>query len=197
MSLFSNEANSSSYVAGAILYKIPGIEVLGDGGPFSHLVLGHSLLHGLVAITSILGLCFDRIGGRIAFYMASSWFCLLRRSRYHQFRCCLIHRLEQWVYFCFGTSWGLRGLGYRFFLCCASFSQRGGSWDSLTPLIAAGAAIKQHILWQWRTIVISFLVGLGFRISALKWISKSFSDPLSVLVLATILAYFHSRWCSI
>ncbi|MFZ0742992.1 MAG: hypothetical protein WAM85_01225, partial [Terracidiphilus sp.] len=57
LSLFNNELNSASHVTGAILVTIPGVEVLAQGGPFSHLILGHSVLHGLVAITSIMGLC--------------------------------------------------------------------------------------------------------------------------------------------
>ena len=31
--------------------------MLANGGPFSHLILGHSMLHGLGAITAIMGLC--------------------------------------------------------------------------------------------------------------------------------------------
>ena len=57
LSLFTDESNSSSHVTGAILFKIPEVAVLADGGPFSHLILGHSMLHGLGAITAIMGLC--------------------------------------------------------------------------------------------------------------------------------------------
>src|SRR5271157_6292 len=57
LSLFTDERNSSSPVTGAILFKIPGVEVRSDGGPFSHLILGHSTLHALGAITAIMGLC--------------------------------------------------------------------------------------------------------------------------------------------
>ena len=57
LSLFTDERVSSSHVTGAIVVNIPWITVLADGGPFSHLVLGHSALHGLVTITAILGLC--------------------------------------------------------------------------------------------------------------------------------------------
>jgi hypothetical protein len=57
LSLFTNESNSSSHVSGAILFEIPEVAVLADGGPFSHLILGHSMLHGLIAITAIMGLC--------------------------------------------------------------------------------------------------------------------------------------------
>jgi hypothetical protein len=187
MSLFSNEANSSSYVAGAILYKIPGIEVLGDGGPFSHLVLGHSLLHGLVAITSILGLCL--IGS--ADGSPSTWralgFVLLPALAVPTNSVAALYIVGAVGILLFwdklGSPWTWLSILLMLCFFLAAWRIMGFTHSS----DAAGAAIKQHILWQWRTIVISFLVGLGFRISALKWISKSFSDPLSVLVLATIL----------
>src|ERR1700722_9185922 len=60
LSLFTDERNSSSPVTGAILFTIPTVAVPADGGPFSHLVLGHSMLHGLGAVTAIMGLCLLR-----------------------------------------------------------------------------------------------------------------------------------------
>ena len=48
LALFTDERNSSSRVTGALLFKIPGVDVKSDGGPFSHFILGHSLLHALV-----------------------------------------------------------------------------------------------------------------------------------------------------
>ena len=60
LSLFTDELNSSSYVTGAILFVIPTVAVPADGGPFSHLILGHSMLHGLGAVTAIMGVCLIR-----------------------------------------------------------------------------------------------------------------------------------------
>jgi hypothetical protein len=57
LSLFTDEKGSSGHVQGAILFTIPGINVVCDGGPFSHLVLGHSVLHGMIALTAIIALC--------------------------------------------------------------------------------------------------------------------------------------------
>ena len=47
---------TDQYLVKPILFKIPEVDVVGDGGPFSHLILGHSVLHGLIAITAIMGL---------------------------------------------------------------------------------------------------------------------------------------------
>ena len=60
LSLFTNELNASSSVTGAILFVIPTVAVPADGGPFSHLILGHSMLHGLGAVTAIMGVCLIR-----------------------------------------------------------------------------------------------------------------------------------------
>ena len=57
LAMFTDERNSSSYVTGAILFNLPRAMVRHGGGPFSHLILGHSELHALGAITAILGLC--------------------------------------------------------------------------------------------------------------------------------------------
>ena len=45
--------------------RYPGWRCLANGGPFSHLILGHSVLHGLGAITAIMGLCLVRKGAGI------------------------------------------------------------------------------------------------------------------------------------
>jgi hypothetical protein len=51
---------------------------------------------------------------------------------------------------------------------------------------AAGITIKRHLVSQWWTITVAFLIGLGFRIIGFKWISRPLSDPISALVLATV-----------
>jgi hypothetical protein len=187
MSLFSNEANSSSYVSGAILYKIPGVEVLGEGGPFSHLILGHSLLHGLVAITSILGLCLIGSADRVSSIWRALGFILLpvlavpTNSVAAIYIVGAVGILLFWDKLRSPWTW----LSIVLMLCVFFTAWRIMGFTHSAD--AAGAAIKPHILWQWRAIVIWFLVGLGFRILALNWISKSFSDSISVLVVATIL----------
>ncbi len=91
LSLFTDEPTSSGYVTGAILFKIPGVDVLADGGPFSHLILGHSVLHGLGAITAIMGLCLvQREQGKVLGW-ARAYFggdCRLLRSRYTRWLLC-------------------------------------------------------------------------------------------------------------
>src|SRR4029077_11050756 len=52
---------------------------------------------------------------------------------------------------------------------------------------AARATIKEHVTWQWWTVAVWFIVGLGFRIVAFRWISQPLKDPFSAMVLASVL----------
>jgi len=49
---------------------------------------------------------------------------------------------------------------------------------------AATATINAHLAEQWWPITVWFLIGLGFRILAFRWISRPLSDPLCALVIA-------------
>lgn len=55
-SLFANNVNSASLVSGAILFELPYVSVPSSGGPFSHLILGGSELHGLSGLFVLLTL---------------------------------------------------------------------------------------------------------------------------------------------
>jgi hypothetical protein len=186
LSLFSNEANSSSSVTGAVLFEIRGIEVLGDGGPFSHLLLGHSLLHGLVAIISLLGLCLMRTTMPRPFYWTDLAFVIVPALAvptnsvaalyilggagillyWNRLKSPLTWLLIALMLLCFLLAWGTMGFAH--------------------ASDAAGASIKQHMLMQLRPIEVWFMIGLGFRILALRWISKSLGNQLSILVIATM-----------
>ena len=187
LSLFTDEANSASHVRGAILFKLPGVAVLSDGGPFSHLILGHSMLHGLGAITAIMGLCLismEEEGPRkwrafilltlpavaipvnsvAALYSLGVTSILIFWKRLNMLR-------------------SLAGLLFTFGLFLVVWKIMG---LSQAP-DATEVAMKSHIVSQWWTLVIGFIVGLGFRITGFRWISRPMSDPISALVLITVL----------
>src|ERR1019366_7116288 len=46
---------------------------------------------------------------------------------------------------------------------------------------AAQAMIKEHVTWQWWTLAVWFMAGLGFRIVGFGWISQPSEEPLSAL----------------
>lgn len=190
LSLFSSEVNSSSYISGALLYRIPDIEVLGDGGPFAQLILGHSLLHGLVAITAILGLCLIRSLEGPSFSWRLLSLAVLPAVAVPTNSVAALYILGAVGILLFWdrlrSPWASLSIVLMLFLFLSVWRIMGFNHSS----DAAGAAIKQHILWQWRNVAVWFFVGLGFRILALKWISRPWKDPLSALVLVTILGLF-------
>ena len=187
LSLFTDEKNGSSYVTGAILYTIPTVAVPADGGPFSHLILGHSMLHGLGAVTAIMGLC------------------LIRRERgafpgWQEFLLVALPALVVSVnsvgaLYCLGIVgillfWGRLGEVRSWLSIMLMFGLFLGAWHimgySNSPDMA-GATINRHPETYWWWVVICFTVGLGFRIVGFRWISQPLRDPLSALVIASTL----------
>jgi hypothetical protein len=187
LSLFSDERNGSSYVTGAILHTIPTVEVPADGGPFSHLILGHSMLHGLGAVTAIMGLC------------------LIRRERgafpsWQEFILAALPALVVSVnsvgaLYSLGIVgillfWGRLGKARSWLPIVLMFGLFLGAWHimgySQSPDMAE-ATINRHPGEYWWWVVICFIVGLGFRIVGFRWISDPLRDPLSALVIATTL----------
>jgi hypothetical protein len=51
----------------------------------------------------------------------------------------------------------------------------------------AASSINHNPGGYWWVIVVWFTVGLGFRIMGFQWVSKSLRDPMSVLVLASVI----------
>ncbi len=187
LSLFSNEKNGSSFVTGAILYMIPNVEVPADGGPFSHLILGHSMLHGLGAVTAVMGLCLiQRERGTFpswrelllvalpalvvsvnsvgALYSLGIVGILLYWGRLGSPRSWLPILLMLGLFF---AAWHVMGYSHSPDMAEATLNRNPGAY------------------WWW--VVICFTVGLGFRILGFRWITHPLRDPLSALVIATTL----------
>ncbi len=187
LSLFTDERNSSSHVTGAIVFTMPGVEVAGQGGPFSHLILGHSVLHGLGAITAIMGLCLVRKEQEavlpwrgfillalpaftVAVHTVAALYCvvvvgiLLFWERLGTARSCLAILLMLGLFF---GAWKIMGYSH--------------SPD------AGLTTINQNPGGYWWTMAVWFLVGLGFRIMGFRWIAKPLKDPLSLLVLVSVI----------
>jgi hypothetical protein len=187
LSLFSDERSSASYVTGAILFKIPGVDVLTDGGPFGHLILGHSMLHGLVAITAIMGLCLVQMERKAALTWRGVILLVLPAL--------VVPMHSVAALYCVGV------------VCILLFWTRRGavrSWLAVVLVLclflaawkimgyahapdAVQATINKNMSLQWWALAVAFIVGLGFRIVGLRWISSPLKDPLSALVVASVL----------
>jgi hypothetical protein len=187
LSLFTDERTSSGHVAGAILFKIPDVGVLADGGPFAHLLIGHSMLHGLGAITAIMGLCLAERGRESALTWRGVILLVLPALA--------VPVNSVAALYCLGVVgillfWGRLGVARSWLSIVLMFCLFLGAWKMMgyvhTP-DAAQATIKEHVTWQWWTLAVWLMVGLGFRIVGFRWISKPLRDPLSALVLTSVL----------
>jgi hypothetical protein len=186
LSLFTDEVSSASHVTGAILFKIPKVEVLADGGPFSHLILGSSVLHGLGAITAIMGLCLiQREQGTV---LTARGLILLALPAL----AVTVHSVA--ALYCLGVVgillfWGRLGAVRSWLSIMLMFCLFLGAWHIMGYGHAPDAmatTIKKGYMVQWWMLVVWFIVGLGFRIVSLCWISLPLKDPLSAMVLASM-----------
>jgi hypothetical protein len=187
LSLFTDERTSSGYVTGAILFKIPDVGVLGDGGPFVHLLVGHSSLHGLGAITATMGLILAERGREAILTWRGVILLVLPALAIP------VHSVA--ALYCVGVAgillfWGRLGATRSWLLIVLMFCLFLGAWHIMgyghAP-DAAQAMIKEHVTWQWWTFAVWLMVGLGFRIVGFGWISQPSKEPLSALVLTSVL----------
>jgi hypothetical protein len=187
MSLFTDELTGSGRVTRAVLFNIPGLGVLGDGGPFVYLLVGHSLLHGLGAITAVMGLCLLAMDLESGY----SWGILI-----------LLPALAVPVnsvaaLYCVGVAcillfWGRLKSKSSWLLFLLMLCLFIAAWKimgfSHAP-DAERAMFNEHAASQWWMITVWFIVGLGFRLVSFRWISRPLKDPLSALVLTTIVGF--------
>jgi len=191
LSLFTDEKNSSSYVSGAVLFKIPNVDVKSDGGPFSHLILGHSTLHAMGAITVIIALCLaQRDRGEVPAWRKLVLLVLPALS-------VAVHSAA--ALYCLGVVaillfWGRLGSAGSWLFIMLMSGLYFGAWEIMGYGQAPDAAqarigLDPNLRWVWMFLVVWFAVGLGFRILGFRWISDPWRDPLSALVLASTVGW--------
>lgn len=197
LSLFSNEANSASHVRGAILFTIPGVEVLADGGPFSHILLGHSVLHGMVAITAVLGVCLmfmgseTHVGPRYGLVLLLPALVVPMNSVSALYCMAAEGILMFWGRLKDIRSWLAILAMIGIFVAAWKVMDYGQAPD------AAFATINRHFGSQWWSLTVAFLAGLGLRILGFRWIRHPLKDPVALMVLATfvgLLAFTVFLW---
>jgi len=184
LALFTSSSTGSGHLTNAIMFNIPDVAVLGDGGPFDGLLGGHSVLHGLVAITGIMGLCLAGCGSA---FIGRSWVLLLLPAF-----SVAVHPVA--ALYCLGVV-GILLLWGRFrsveswleivLLVCLFVA----AWNIMGYRQASDAGLlmmKEHISWQWWSLAVWLVAGLGFRVLGLQWISRPLDHPVSALVLASV-----------
>lgn len=189
LSLFTNEANSSSHISGAILFRIPDVAVLADGGPFSHLILGHSMLHGMLAISAVMGSCLvhterpDEFTWRHLSVLTLPALAVAVNSVVAIYCLGIVGILMFW-----GRLWSARSWILILLMCCLFLGTLKMMGYVHSPE-AAETTIKQHISGQWWSVTIAFIAGLGFRVSAFRWTSRGFWDPVAALFIASVIGF--------
>ena len=186
-SLFTDERVSSSHVTGAILFTIPNVAVTADGGPFSHLILGHSVLHGLIAITAVMGL--GVVQRELGADLTWRRFLLLAMPAL----AVPMHSVA--ALYCFGVVcillfWGHLKRIQSWLLIMLSACLFLGAWKIMGSGHSADATlttINTDLGKYWWTVAVWFVAGLGFRIIGFRWISKPWKDPFAVLVFASVI----------
>jgi len=185
-SLFTDEVTSTGHLTGAILFRIPGLQVLANGSPFDQLLSGHSLVHGLGAVTAIMGLCLVGAEQELALTWRSAILLVLPalavpvNSLAALYCIGLAGILLFWGRLLSTGSWLAITLMVCVFLVAWEVMGYGHAPD------AARLMIKEHVTWQWWTLAVWFIVGLGFRIVGFSLISHPLKDPLSAMVLASV-----------
>ncbi len=193
MALFVSYGTATGQMSKALLFNIPDVVVASDGGPFDLLLSGHSVLHGLVAITAIMGLCLAAREQE----QGLTWRCVILLAL--PAMAVAVHSVA--ALYCIGIVgvllfWGRLGHTRSWLLIFLMACMFLGAWHLMGYSHAPDATlatIKEHITWQWWTLALWLTVGMGFRIVGFRWISKNWKDPVSALVLAStvgLLAFF-------
>jgi len=170
-----------------LLFQSNDSRMLVDAGPFGHFLMGHSLVHGLGAITVIMGLCLIAREKEPSLTWDVAILLLLPALA--------VPTNSLAALYCFGTVsillfWGrlgqLRSWVPILLMCCLFLA----AWKLMGYSHApdSQAVIKDHLASQWWPLVLWFVTGLGFRIIAFRWIVRPFKDPISAVVLFSLVA---------
>jgi hypothetical protein len=185
---FNGPRYTSGNLIGSLFFKTPFERMLPMGIPYDHLLSGHSVLHGMVAITAIMGLCLVEKARESAF----TW----RGVTLLALPALAVPVNSMASMYCFGVVaillfWGrLRAI--RPWLCIAVMSCLFlVAWKIMGYGHSPDAHLlfKEHATAQWWMLLMWFLTVLGLRIVVFRWISHPLKEPLSFLVLVSILGW--------
>jgi hypothetical protein len=183
---FDGPPYSSGNLIGSLFFKTTSERMLAAGIPYDHLLGGHSVLHGLGAITAIMGLCLAEKARDSA--LTSRGVTLLALPAL----AVAVHPVA--ALYCLGIMgillfWGRLRKMQSWLPIILMLGLFLGAWKimgySQSP-DAAQVMLKEHASTQWWMLLMWFLTVLGFRIVAFRWIAQSWKEPLSALFLASV-----------
>lgn len=181
--------SSGSNLIGSLFFKTPNEHMLPMGIPYDHLLSGHSVLHGMCAITAIMGLCLADKARDCALTWRGLALVLLPalavpvNSLVSAYCFGVVAILLFWGRLREKGSWLAIAIAVLLFFAAWKLMGYGHSPDA--PLV-----LKHHATAQWWMLLMWFLTVLGFRMVGFRWISwPIFKEPISVLVLASVLGW--------
>ena len=184
---FNGPRYTSGNLIGSLFLKTPFERMLPMGIPYDHLLSGHSVLHGVVAITAIMGLCLVEKARESAFTLRVAMLALPALA---------VPVNSMASMYCFGIVailmfWG-RLQTIRAWLCIAVMSCLFlAAWKIMGYGHSPDAhfQFKEHASAQWWMLLMWFLTVLGLRIVGFRWISQPLRDPLAFLVLVSVFGW--------
>lgn len=190
-SLFANNINSSSLISGAILFQLPYVEVEGNGGPFGHLLLGHSQVHGLSGFQCLLVVLLAKLRTREDRYLTADSFALGPAVLFPSSLLLGIASLGLtvvlliWFGFRKRQTWFTVGIA----ACAAIFSvwamgYVGSSMTAQTefaPVRLTAERLFQFFVW--------FYIGLGIRLYAFARVKNPLRDPISAMLIISFAGF--------
>ncbi len=193
LSLFSGVVNPRPVAPWPILFESGG-QFPTNGGPFSHILLGASVLHGLAALTAILALCLAQREENSAnpwrVLAALTLPALTATVNLPAAGYCLsvVAILLFWGHLTSLRSWLYMGAMLGLFL--------GAYWlmgFSHAPHMQGEIQLSRLPVYWW-TFVMWFAVALGIRVLSFGWVAQRAKDPLAVLVLVSFLGLLAFSW---
>lgn len=193
LSLFSGIVNPRPVAPWPALFESGG-QFPTNAGPFSHILLGVSVLHGLEAITVIMALCIVQRDTEIT----KPWRVLTILTLP---ALTVAVNLPAAAY-CLGVVaivlfWGhLIGLRPWFYMGAMFAMFLGAYWligYSHAPHMEGGIQLSRVPIYWW-TFVMWFGVALGIRVISFGWVTQRAKDPIAVLVVVSFLGLLVFSW---
>jgi hypothetical protein len=182
---FNGPRYSSGNLIGSLFFKTTSERMLAAGIPYDHLLSGHSVLHGLGAITAIMGLCLAEKARESALTLRGAALLSLPALAVP------VHPVA--ALYCLGVAgillfWGRLGAKQSWLSIMLMLALFLGAWKIMGYSQAPDAHVvfKEHAAAQWWMLLMWFMAVLGFRIVGFRWISQSWKEPLSALFLASV-----------
>jgi len=194
LSLFSGVVRPRLVAPWPLLFEAGG-QFPTNGGPFSHLLLGTSLLHGMEAITAIMALCIaqrdegDTNSWRILSALIFPAFMVTVHSVAGLYCLGVVAVLLFWGRLVSVRSWLLMALMCGLFFGACILMGYGHA-----PHVAEAGIQFSRLPIYWWSFVMWFSVALGLRVMSFGWVTQPLKDPLAMLVLVSFVGLLSFSW---